>query len=148
MQARPILLRVVHRLQKCLVFEETAALDFLRDPDQILVHDPAGPHIQVAYLGAAHLSLRKTHGQAAGIALREGVFLHQPIHHRRIRQRDGIVLRLLAQAVTVEDQQDGRPFAARFFFRVRSGYSGRNGTQHKRSQQHRKQQSETDPVFH
>ena len=148
MQARPILLCVVHRLQECFVFKETAALDFLRDPDQILVHDPAGTYIQMTHLGTAHLSVWETNGQAAGITLREGVFLHQPIHYRRICQRDGIVFRLLTQAIAIEDQQDSRSFAARFFFRVRGGYSWYNNIQHKRCQQHLKQQSEMESVCH
>ena len=119
MQARSLFLRVVHRLQQRLVLKEITVFDLLRDPGQILVHDPAGPYVQMAHLGAAHLFLRKANGHAAGIALHEGALLHQPVQYRGFRQRDGIVLTLLIQAESVKDQQHGRPLLVRLLLRLR-----------------------------
>ena len=126
MKARSILLCIVNRFQERLVFKEPAVLDLLRDPGQILIHDPSGAHVQVSHLGASHLPFRKAHGKAAGIAQGEGAFLHQAVHHRRIRQCDRIVLFFFPESITVEDQQDGRPLTACILGRMRTECSGQN----------------------
>ena len=151
MQARPLFLCIVHCLQKRIVFEEITVLDFLRDPGQILVHDTAGTYIQVANLGTAHLALRKTHGLTAGITLHEGTLLHQPVQHRSVRQRYGVMLTAIIQAKAVEDQQYSRSVCFLLFRRIHAEGSGQmagRSYNKKRYQKKQKHQFEMDFYIH
>ena len=140
MQARPLFLRIVHSLQKCLVLKEITLFDLLRDPGQILIHDTPGTYIQVAYLGTAHLALRKTYGLAAGIALHEGALLHQPVQHRSVRQRNGIMLTAIIQAKAVENQQYSRSVQVFLFRRIHAEESGHIDNGSYRKKRHQKKQ--------
>ena len=64
----------------------------------------------------------------------KGTFPHPAVHHRRVRQRDGIVFRLIGHAVAIEDEQHSR-FLGDIPFRC--GWQGCG--QQQRRQQNQKQ---------
>ena len=98
-------LRVLHSGDQGLVLKEVPVLNLLGDAGQLLVYDAPRAHIHMAYLGISHLSVGKSHSQSACVALYKGIFFHQLIHHRGSRHGDGVALRVLIQAVAVQDHQ-------------------------------------------
>ena len=101
MQGRIILLRILHGSLQSLILEEISVLDLFRDPCQFLIYDTSGAHIHMAHLGVAHLSVRQSYCQAAGIPLYKGIFLHQFIHHRSLCLRYCICLDFVIQSITI-----------------------------------------------
>jgi hypothetical protein len=85
---------------------ELAALNALRDPDQILRDYPAGPEVEVPHLAVPHLTFRQPDGQAAGLQQRPRVRLPQPMPDRCGGQLDGVAVALLPVPPAVQDDQD------------------------------------------
>ena len=82
MQRASLLFTVVHRRQQRRILKKGSFLNLLCDPGQLLIYNAPGSHIQMAYLRISHLSLRKPHRHAAGVAPHKGTLSHQPVHHR------------------------------------------------------------------
>ena len=97
--------RVLHSLYKRFIFKEVSILDLLCDTGQLLIYDASRTHVHMTNLRVAHLSVRKTNCQSAGIALYKGVVLHQTVHNRSLRHRNGIALRILIQTVAIQNHQ-------------------------------------------
>jgi hypothetical protein len=91
------------------VVEEAAVLDRGVDPGQVLVDDPARAEVHVPDLGIAHLPVRQA--DVAAFGMDQGVrgLLPDPPPVRQVGLRQGVVLRLLAMAPAIQDQQDQRP---------------------------------------
>ena len=105
MQRRIILLTVVYRVKQGRILKESAVLNLLGDPRQLLIYDTARTHIQVSYLRVAHLAFRKAHCHAAGISFHKRALRHKLIHHRRSRFRHCVAVLPVIQAVAVQDHQ-------------------------------------------
>ena len=103
MQLTVILLNILHSLHKDFIFEEISVLDRLGDAGKVLIHDSAGSHVQMADFRVAHLSVRQSYVQSACLSLNKGIFLHQAVHDRRIRQCDCIVFTDRIQSVAIKD---------------------------------------------
>ena len=114
MKSGIILPAVLHRLQKFRNLKKIPVLDGFGNTGQLLVNHTAGTHIQMAHLGVTHLSLGKSHGHTAGIALHEGALAHELIHNRRPGLAHRIVLAVVVQAVAVKNHQYCR-FLAHIF---------------------------------
>ena len=107
MQGAVVLLYIFHSPEENLILKEVSVLNLLADPGKILVNDSSGAHIQMSDLGVAHLSLRQADIMAARLSLHKGVFLHQPVHNRLVRQRDRIMVSARVQAVSIKNHQNG-----------------------------------------
>ena len=101
---------VVHGLVVGLVPEEAAILNGAADAGQILKHHAAAADVGVAHLAVAHLPCGQTHVQSAGGQGGVGVFLEQPVQHRRLGQGDGVVVRRRRDAEAVHDDKGRRSF--------------------------------------
>ena len=99
---------VVHGLVIGIVFEEAAIVDGAADAGQILEHHTASADVGVAHLAVAHLPGGQTHIQSAGGQGGVGVFLEQPVKHRRFRQGHGVVVAGGSQAEAVHNDQRSR----------------------------------------
>src|SRR5690606_20553862 len=86
--------------------------DRLVDTGQVLVHDPAGPHVRVPDLGVAHLPGRQADRLTGGDQLGVRVAGQQPVEHRLARHGDGVVPAFGADPEAVEHDQDERGHAA------------------------------------
>ena len=105
MQGGAFLLSVLYCPQQFFVFKEIPVLNGLGDAGQFLIHDAAGAHVQMSHLGVAHLALRQSHCQAAGLSAYIGALAHELIHHRRFCLTHRVVLTALVQAVAVQNHQ-------------------------------------------
>ena len=103
MQRGIVLFAVFDRSQESRVLKEITVLDRLGDPGQVLIDDAAGAHVQMADLGVAHLAVRKTDKQAAGLTFHKGAGLEQLVQIRGLCFVDRVVSRVLAQAEAVHD---------------------------------------------
>ena len=103
MQLAVVLLNVFHSLHKDFIFKEISVLDRLGDTGQILINDAACAHVKMSDLGVAHLSVRKTDIQSAGLSLHERVLFHKTVHDRRGSLCHCIVVLPRIQSVAVED---------------------------------------------
>jgi hypothetical protein len=100
-----LLLAVVHRVKQSRILKKGAVLNLLRDSGKLLIHDASCAHVQVTHLRVSHLAVRQTHRHAAGISLHERALRHQFFHHRRLRQCNRIPLRLVIEAVAIQNHQ-------------------------------------------
>ena len=103
MQRGIVLLTIVHRVEKGRIFKKGAVLNFFRNSCELLIHDAPRAHVQMSHLGIAHLAVRQSYRHATGISLYERIFRHQFVHYRRLCQRNRVALRLLVQAVAVQN---------------------------------------------
>ena len=110
MQGGTVFQAVVHSLVVGLVLEEAAILNGAADAGQILKHHAAAADVGVAHLAVAHLPCGQTHVQSAGGQGGVGVFLKQPVQHRRLGQGDGVVVRRRRDAEAVHDDKGRRSF--------------------------------------
>ena len=94
---------VFHCLQEFGNLKEIPILNGLGDPGQLLIHDAARAHVQMSYLGVAHLAVRKSHRQAAGLSLDVGALAHQLVHDRSLALTDRVGLTGVVETVTIED---------------------------------------------
>ena len=76
------------------------------DAGQVLQNDPARPDGHVPHLGVPHLALRQADGGAGGGEQAVGPVGGQAVPHRRLGERDGVVLRLLPVPPPVQDAED------------------------------------------
>ena len=106
MQCGIVFLTMLHRLQQCGIFKEIAVLNRLCDACQLLINDTPCAHIQMPNLGIAHLPCRQTNVQTAGIALDEGIFLHQSVQNRGLCQLYGIALCFIIQTKAIQNHQN------------------------------------------
>ena len=102
-KGRIILFTVFHSRKQGRILEEIPILDFLGNSGKLLVYDAPRPHIQMSHLGISHLSVRKADSHAAGVSSHKGIFLHQPVHDRRVRLTDRVAFYLVIQAVAVKN---------------------------------------------
>ena len=102
MQVGIVLLAVLDCAQQFFVLEEYAVFDVLGDQGQVLVDDAAGADVHMTPLGISHLAIRKTNCQTAGVAFYKRTLCFQLIHNRCVCDRDGIGLRIVGQAVTIQ----------------------------------------------
>jgi hypothetical protein len=94
--------------RRCLL--DLAARDGAADPRQILHDHAAGPDVEMADLGIAHLPGRQADRLARGVQEAVRTALPQPVEGRRPGLQDGIVGGVLAPAEAVQnDQHDGPP---------------------------------------
>ena len=105
MEGGILCLCILYCLYQCLVFKKYTILNLLGDTRQLLVYNTARAHIQMSYLGVAHLSVGKPYGQSACIALHEGILCHQLIHYRCLCLGYRIAVCSLIQAVAVQNHQ-------------------------------------------
>jgi len=68
MQRRIVFFTVLNCLQKFRDSKEISVFDRFCNSGQFLIYDTACTHVQMSHLGITHLTVRKTHGKAAGIA--------------------------------------------------------------------------------
>ena len=73
MQRAAVLLHGVHSPDEGLFFKKHAVLNILGDAGQLLIHDAARAHVQMAHLAVAHLTVRQAHIHAAGAQLGVGI---------------------------------------------------------------------------
>ena len=97
--------RRLHCAAQHLVVEELAGLDRAVDAHEILVDDASRAEIGVADFAVPHLSFGEAHGETAGVELREGKLLRQPVEVRRSLQQDGVSLAPGGVSPSVEDDQ-------------------------------------------
>ena len=88
------------------VREQLTVADALVDPREVLVDDPAGPHVHVADFGVAHLPGGQADRLARGDQLRVRISFEQLVEDRRARQRDGVVLALGTDSPAVEHDEN------------------------------------------
>ncbi len=93
------------RVREDRVLRERAVLDRAVDPGQILIHDAAGPEVQVAHLGVSHLPAREAHGLPPRDEGRVRARAHERVHHGRARHEDGVPFRARIETPAVEDDQ-------------------------------------------
>jgi hypothetical protein len=88
--------------------EELAALDQLVDPDDLLLDDTAGAHVEVAHLRRALIAGPKTDGATGGAEHGVGIIREDAGEDLRMGERDRVsgVVTADAPAVT-DDQHDG-----------------------------------------
>ena len=98
-----VLFAVFHSRKQGRIFKEIPVLNFLGNSGKLLIYDTAGTHVQVAHLRISHLSVRKADSHAAGVSSHKGIFLHQPVHDRRVRLTDRVAFYLVIQAVAVKN---------------------------------------------
>ena len=106
MQCGIVFLTMLHRLQQCGIFKEIAVLNRLCDTCQLLINDTPCAHIQMPNLRISHLPCRQTNVQTAGIALDEGIFLHQSVQNRGLCQLYGIALCFIIQTEAIQNHQN------------------------------------------
>ena len=102
-----ILVMLVATVQASLDSNVLTALEELW-PDpwfRATLADAAGAEIQVTDFGIAHLVHRQAHCRTGGCDRGVGMFAPEPVEDRCSRLRDGIIVRLLAVAPAVENQQ-------------------------------------------
>ena len=99
-------LALVDRAHQSRILEEIAVLDGLGDAGQLLIYNAACTDVGVANLGVAHLAVRQTNVQTAGIALDEGIFLHQSVQNRGLCQLYGIALCFIIQTEAIQNHQN------------------------------------------
>ena len=108
-QAAAFAQAVVHGLVIGLIFKEAAVVNGAADAGQILKYHTAAADVGVADLAVAHLPGGQAHVQSAGGQSGVGIFLEQPIQHRRLGQRYGVVVAGRGQAEAVhDDKRSGR----------------------------------------
>ena len=91
------------------VLEKFAAADGLGDADGFLIDDPAGADVLVADFAVAHGAFGQADVEAGGVDERRGIFGHESIRHRMLRQinRVGVVpLRIRIFPPAIADDQD------------------------------------------
>ena len=76
------------------------------DAGQVLQDDPAGADGHVADLRVPHLALGQAHGGAGGGEQAVGAGGGQPVPHRRLGERDGVMLGLRPMAPAVQHAKD------------------------------------------
>ena len=104
MQIGIILFAVLDCLEQLGIFKEIAVLDFLGDTGKILINDAACAHVQVSYLGIAHLSVGKSDKHTRSIASLKGIFLHETVHNGSLGESNRIALGPVVKAVSVKYQ--------------------------------------------
>src|SRR2546428_6059269 len=93
-------------LQQHAVPEEAAVPDGQVDPSQILVHDAAGPDVEVADFGVALLARRETDRLAGGRQRGARPARPQAIPVRLARSGDGVAKGIRVVAPAVDHDQD------------------------------------------
>jgi hypothetical protein len=88
--------------------KELAALNALRDSDQVLRYYPAGAEVQVAHLAVSHLALRKADGEATRFEQGTGIGLPQAMPYGSAGQLDRVSVPGLAIPPAVQNHQDHR----------------------------------------
>src|SRR5690606_5668975 len=113
----PVFLHVTDGSEEGVVFKEASLPDRLRHPGQILVDDSTCADVQVTHFGIAHLTLRQSHGLAAGLKKGMGIFRPVAVEMGLLRLGDGIAVGFLPHGKAVQDDQGYRlfPVTHRFF---------------------------------
>ena len=94
---------VVDRFEDLRILEKYTVLDFLGDPCELLVDDPAGAHVHVSDFGIAHLPVRESYRHTAGISLNKRNTLHKPADDRSICHGDSVSFGIVVKAIAVQD---------------------------------------------
>ena len=94
---------ILHSCQKSFILKEIPVVDLFCDPGKLLIYDAACAHIHMAYFRVAHLALRKSYSQSAGVAFHERTLCHQFIHDRSLRLVNSVSVMSFIQSVTVKN---------------------------------------------
>jgi hypothetical protein len=95
-------------LQQGGMTEELPALDQLVDPDDLLLDDAAGSHVEVADLGRALIARAQADLAAGGTEDAVGVGGEQLLQDGGMRERDGVAGVVTTDPPAVADDQHDR----------------------------------------
>ncbi len=105
MELLPALRRIVVCGLDFGIFKELVVAAGHVDFHKVLIDDPSGAEVEVAHLRVTHLSFRKSHGLAAGLKVRVGIFCAERVDVRRSLRVNGVRPVMLALAPSVEDHK-------------------------------------------
>ena len=112
---------VVHGADKLFVLKEAAVLYGIGDPGKFLPDNSAGAHVGVAYLGVAHLAVRKAHGSAACLKLSVRVLSEKLIQIGRLCCGYGVSGSVRGNAEAVHYKKHNRSAVCHSLTSVKSG---------------------------
>ncbi len=100
-----VLLGIAERADYLGILLERAVLDGAVDLHQVLIHHAAAADVEVTHLRVAHLAVGQTYVLATGLELGMRILLHQPVHVRCRGVVNGVILLVIAQSISIQDNQ-------------------------------------------
>lgn len=88
------------------IFRERAVGDGSVDLHEVLVYDSTGTDVEVTDFGITHLAVGEANIFAASGELGIGIGRHKVIHIGSRRVEDNIIVLMVAETITIEDDED------------------------------------------